>query len=175
MFSYWHCYRSEGSRIGLRIAVLARGKAGVLNDIHEMEDLSISVSGIQKLLQNLKPGMAARPDRLKPLCWFDTAGFFKGLWWSQSLKIPLEAPPVWTQRNRTILDPCHPWEPVPDGGSWWRSTWIGPHNPWNTPGFDARTNPVPCLNQWPAVWAVSFQTTRPCYLTVGGTEDEKLL
>ena len=27
MFSYWPCYRSEGSRIGLRIAVLIRGEA----------------------------------------------------------------------------------------------------------------------------------------------------
>ena len=27
MFSYWHCYGSESRRIGLRIAVLARGEA----------------------------------------------------------------------------------------------------------------------------------------------------
>ena len=32
-----------------------------------MEDFSISVASILKLLQNLKPGKAAGPDRLKPL------------------------------------------------------------------------------------------------------------
>ena len=30
-----------------------------------MEDFSISVAGIQKLLKNLKPGKAASPDRLR--------------------------------------------------------------------------------------------------------------
>ena len=32
-----------------------------------MEDFSISVAGILKLLKNLKPGKAAGPDRLKPI------------------------------------------------------------------------------------------------------------
>ena len=32
-----------------------------------MEDFSITVASILKLLQNLKPGKAAGPDRLKPL------------------------------------------------------------------------------------------------------------
>ena len=38
--------------------------AGMLNDTPVIEDISTSVSGILKLLQNLKPGKAA--DRLKP-------------------------------------------------------------------------------------------------------------
>ena len=41
--------------------------AGVLNDAPVMEDFSISADDIPKLLQNLKPGKAAGPDRLKPL------------------------------------------------------------------------------------------------------------
>ena len=32
-----------------------------------MEDFSISVAAILKLLKNLKPGKAAGPDRLKPI------------------------------------------------------------------------------------------------------------
>ena len=32
-----------------------------------MEDFDISVTGILKLLKNLKPGKAAGPDRLKPI------------------------------------------------------------------------------------------------------------
>ena len=40
---------------------------GVLKSTPVMEDLSISVAGILKLLQNLKPGKAAAPDRLNPL------------------------------------------------------------------------------------------------------------
>ena len=32
-----------------------------------MEDFSIPVAGILKLLKNLKPGKAAGPDRLKPI------------------------------------------------------------------------------------------------------------
>ena len=39
---------------------------GVLKSTPVMEDLSLSVAGILKLLQNLKPGKAAGPDRLKP-------------------------------------------------------------------------------------------------------------
>ena len=49
--------------------------AGVLNDNPVMEAFgsvleafSISVNGILKLLQNLKPGKAAGPNRIKPLC-----------------------------------------------------------------------------------------------------------
>ena len=41
--------------------------AGVLKTTPVMEDFSISVAGILKLLQNLKPGKAAGPDRLKPV------------------------------------------------------------------------------------------------------------
>ena len=40
--------------------------ARVLNDSHVMGDFSISVNGILKLLQNLKPGKAAGPDRHNP-------------------------------------------------------------------------------------------------------------
>ena len=40
---------------------------GVLKSTPVMEDFSIPVAGILKLLQNLKPGTAAGPDRLKPL------------------------------------------------------------------------------------------------------------
>ena len=39
----------------------------LLNDTPVMEAFSISVSGILKLLQNLKTGKAARPDRFGPL------------------------------------------------------------------------------------------------------------
>ena len=41
--------------------------AGVLNDAPVMEDFSISVNGILQLLQNLKPGKVAWPDRHKNL------------------------------------------------------------------------------------------------------------
>ena len=41
--------------------------SGVLKSTPVMEDFSISVAGILKLLQNLKPGKAAGPDRLKPI------------------------------------------------------------------------------------------------------------
>ena len=40
---------------------------GVLKSTPVMEDFSISVAGILKHLQNLKPGKAAGPDRLKLL------------------------------------------------------------------------------------------------------------
>ena len=40
--------------------------AGVLNDTQGWRT-GISVNGILKLLQNLKPGKAAGPDQLKPL------------------------------------------------------------------------------------------------------------
>ena len=40
---------------------------GVLKPTPIMDDFSISVAGILKLLQNLKPEKAAGPDRLKPL------------------------------------------------------------------------------------------------------------
>ena len=41
--------------------------AGVLSSSPKMEEFSISINGILKLLQNLKPFKAAGPDRLKPL------------------------------------------------------------------------------------------------------------
>ena len=41
--------------------------AEVLSSSPKMEELSISINGILKLLQNLKPFKAAGPDRLKPL------------------------------------------------------------------------------------------------------------
>ena len=40
---------------------------GVLKSTPVMENFSISVAGILKLLQNLKPGKAVGPDRLQPL------------------------------------------------------------------------------------------------------------
>ena len=49
------------------IVGLDAAPAGVLNDNPVMEAFSISVNGILKLLQNLKPGKAARPNRIKPL------------------------------------------------------------------------------------------------------------
>ena len=41
--------------------------AGVLSSSPKMEEFSISINGILKLLQNLKPFKVAGPDRLKPL------------------------------------------------------------------------------------------------------------
>ena len=41
--------------------------AGVLNSTPVMEEFGISVNGILKLLQYLKPNKAAGPDRLKPI------------------------------------------------------------------------------------------------------------
>ena len=91
--------------------------------------------------------------------WFDPAGCFKNLWYSQSLQTLLEAPPVRNQRNRTILDPCLPLEPVTDGGFWRRGIRISPRSLLEIPGFGVRTNPVPCLHQWPALWAVITGTS----------------
>ena len=56
--------------------------------------------------------MVSAAEQTKPVLLYFSKAFDK-----VNHSTLLEAPPVWNQRNRTILGPCLPWEPVTDGGS----------------------------------------------------------
>ena len=94
-------------------------------------------------------GMWVQASKLFWYCWI-----FKGLWYSKTLQTPLEAPPVWNQRNALSWIRAFPWNRSQTVVLDERGIRIGPRNFWGTSGLSVSTDPVPCLHQWPAVWAV---------------------